>query len=504
MRAAPPSPPRRGAALTLVPSRKSGSGPVPSRSTSLCTPSARSCSAIVRRLRRPSAASGERRLRHSAGWRREVRAAPPRGKVRPRAVPRFPRCGRSPWVLRLLLCTQLCGLSAGPAAVTQPSPAPATSPQMSTASAHLRLVDGGHRCAGRVEVKHEGEWGSVCAYDFDWDARGAGVVCRQLGCGAAVRASPFAPFGQGKGRIWLHPFNCRGTEEALQDCYNFGWGRHFCGHEWDVGVTCTGETPPGMWEALELRLAAGRGPCEGRVEVKLRGRWGTVADGAWTMKDGEVVCQQLGCGSAAGVYHGSKFGPAEGPINLAVVSCRGNESVLWDCAIQGWGPYDGRGRAASKGTQRRSPDPPAPFAGFSRLVGGDGACEGRLEVEERGTWGPLCAGSWKLPDAHVLCRHLGCGSAASVQPGGRFGTGKGPLRRDHLGCVGNERHPACRWVSLWDLSPLGTLGDPVTRVLFVGPSQDTGSEAVYEELDYSQVPECSEGPSRAGGSGFSP
>lgn len=93
-------------------------------------------------------------------------------------------------------------------------------------------------------------------------------------------------------------------------------------------------------EAVELRLAAGRGPCEGRVEVKLRGRWGTVADATWTMEDAEVVCQQLGCGSAAGVYHGSKFGPAEGPINLAVVNCRGNECVLWDCAIQGWGPYD--------------------------------------------------------------------------------------------------------------------------------------------------------------------
>lgn len=89
--------PPRGPALTLVPSRKSGSGPVPSRSTSLCTPSARSCSAIVRRLRRPSAASGERRLRHSAPCRPEVRAAPPSGDVRPRVVPRVPRCQRKPW-----------------------------------------------------------------------------------------------------------------------------------------------------------------------------------------------------------------------------------------------------------------------------------------------------------------------------------------------------------------------------------------------------------------------
>lgn len=177
----------------------------------------------------------------------------------------------------------LCGLSAGLTAGTQPSPAPATSPRPSDASVRLRLADGGHRCAGRVEVEHEGEWGSVCTYDFDWDARGAGVVCRQLGCGSAARASPFAPFGQGGGRIWLHPFNCRGTEKALQDCYNFGWGRHFCGHEWDVGVTCTGEAPPGTWGE-----GGGGGPRPWLMPCAVQRRWscgwrpaGDPARGDW-------------------------------------------------------------------------------------------------------------------------------------------------------------------------------------------------------------------------------
>ena len=105
----------------------------------------------------------------------------------------------------------------------------------------LRLVDGGGRCAGRVEVKHRDEWGSVCNYDFDWDARWAAVVCQQLGCGAVAHASVYAPFGQGTGRIWLQPFFCRGDEKTLQDCPHFGWGEHFCGHERDVGVICRGE-----------------------------------------------------------------------------------------------------------------------------------------------------------------------------------------------------------------------------------------------------------------------
>ncbi|XP_054371059.1 LOW QUALITY PROTEIN: antigen WC1.1-like [Molothrus ater] len=418
--------------------------------------------------------------------------------------------------LGLLVCVRLCG-----------------------GSGELRLVGGGGRCAGRVEVKHDGEWGSVCAFDFDWEARWAVVVCRQLGCGRVARASLHAPFGPGSGRIWLQPFFCRGTEDALEQCPNIGWGRHFCGHEWDVGVTCT--------DAVELRLAGGGSPCAGRVEVKLQGHWGTVGDDSWDMADAEVVCQQLGCGSASIAYYThERFGVGDGLVSLALVNCSGDEATLWDCKIRGWGPYNSSINVSDVGVVCQ---------GFSRLVGGDGACAGQLEVRQgqawvgvcedevdmkvahvvcrelgcgeviaiagsgrfgavsgslwvggfqcngtepllsacaqrpaqsqecsgpasvicssytgfqlgngssgcagrvevavRGTWGSVCASEWDLPDAHVLCRHLGCGRAFSVPPGGSFGSGEGPLRPDAFGCSGSERHPG--------QCPVAVLGKP--------------------------------------------
>ncbi|XP_064515811.1 LOW QUALITY PROTEIN: scavenger receptor cysteine-rich domain-containing group B protein-like [Pseudopipra pipra] len=233
-------------------------------------------------------------------------------------------------------------------------------PLRAAGSGQLRLVGGGGRCAGRVEVNHDGEWGSVCILEFDWEARWATVVCRQLGCGRVASSSPYALFGQGSGRIWLQPYFCLGTEEVLEECPNFGWGQHQCGHERDAGVICTGEGQAGRAraptscqgvpgraelcrcpgaEAMELRLVGG-GPCAGRVEVKLRGHWGSVADDNWDMEDAEVVCQQLGCGSAAGAYAArNQFGRGAELINLVLVDCKGDEATLWDCEIRGWGPY---------------------------------------------------------------------------------------------------------------------------------------------------------------------
>ena len=99
----------------------------------------------------------------------------------------------------------------------------------------VRLVNGQHYYEGRVEVYHNGMWGTVC--DDGWDMEDATVVCRQLGFPYGAAKSN-AQFGQGTGQIWLDDVVCSGKESRLDACSHAGWGDENCDHLEDVGIIC--------------------------------------------------------------------------------------------------------------------------------------------------------------------------------------------------------------------------------------------------------------------------
>ncbi|XP_065270263.1 deleted in malignant brain tumors 1 protein-like [Emys orbicularis] len=285
----------------------------------------------------------------------------------------------------------------------------------------LKLVDGGSPCAGRVEVKHQDQWGTVC--DDNWDMTDAGVVCKQLGCGAAVSAPRRAHFGAGSGPIWLDEVACDGTESALWNCENEGWGQSDCSHGEDAGVTCSGRSE-------SLRLLNGESRCDGRVEISLLGVWSRVLDDQWDMNDASVVCRQLQCGVAEKAYTPPKSEQGMGPVGLRRVQCAGNETHLTLCD-----------NSTSETAQAGIAEDVGVICSGSRqirLANGAGRCAGRVEIYYNGSWGTVCDDSWDLSDSNVVCKQLGCGHAINATVSAHYGQGSGPIWLDDVNCSGNE------------------------------------------------------------------
>ncbi|XP_017538440.1 CD5 antigen-like [Pygocentrus nattereri] len=161
----------------------------------------------------------------------------------------------------------------------------------------VRLVGGSGRCAGTLEMLHGGEWRGVTA--DRWSLKEAAVVCRQLGCGSAVK-SPMSVSG-GDETEWGFHIACKGSESAVKECTMLYSSKI----RYPVGVVCSdsvkladGAVGLSCSEPDEMRLVEGNSRCAGRVEMFYNGQWRKVGADVWNIDKAAMVCRQLDCGSA--------------------------------------------------------------------------------------------------------------------------------------------------------------------------------------------------------------
>ncbi|XP_067432529.1 scavenger receptor cysteine-rich type 1 protein M130-like isoform X2 [Thunnus thynnus] len=274
-----------------------------------------------------------------------------------------------------------------------------------TCSDSVRLVNGNSLCSGRLEVKSEQSWSSVCEADFD--QQDAEVVCRELGCGAPSVLQG-ALYGEVEAPMWTKEFQCGGHESALLDCGRSDSVRSTCSPDKAVGLTCS----------EPVRLVAEASRCAGTLEVK-QGEWRPVSYYDWTLKEAAAACRDLDCGSV--VSTGSRYEPSDVSIWWIKPDCLHSGFTLRDCALS----------SSSKSIVELT------CSDSVRLVNGTSLCSGRLEVKSEQSWSSVCEADFDQQDAEVVCRELGCG-APSVLQGALYGEVEAPMWTKEFQCGGHE------------------------------------------------------------------
>ncbi|XP_078146660.1 T-cell differentiation antigen CD6-like isoform X2 [Centroberyx gerrardi] len=208
-------------------------------------------------------------------------------------------------------------------------------------------------------------------------------ICQDLGCGSvySLRETSSPP----KTSCFQ---NCSYQDRRLQNCSE------------NVGSNCTVITEV-VCGRQAVRLAGGADRCAGRVELWENGKWGTVCDDEWDLRDADVVCSQLGCGFAISVSgQGGSFPRGSGPIHLDELNCTGSEGNLWDCpAAQQEHDCGHKEDAGVVCSEMKA----------VRLSGGADRCSGRVEIHRNGSWGTVCDTCWDKEVASMVCSMLKCG-----------------------------------------------------------------------------------------------
>ncbi|KAM9343950.1 scavenger receptor cysteine-rich type 1 protein M130-like [Pholidichthys leucotaenia] len=279
--------------------------------------------------------------------------------------------------------------------------------QTVTCSDSVRLLNGTSECSGRLEVKSNQSWSSVCQADFD--QQDAEVVCRELGCGPP-RLLRGALYGDVEAPVGTKEFQCGGNESALLDCRSSGSAGNSCSPGEAVGLTCS----------EPVRLVGGDSRCSGTVEVKHLGEWRPVRGVGWSLKTAAVVCEHLDCGSAVSV--GKRKESSERDVWWIYHYCVQPGSSLRDCVTLSWSSSSLQTVTCSDSV---------------RLLNGTSVCSGRLEVKSNQSWSSVCQADFDQQDAEVVCRELGCGPPSLLR-GALYGDVEAPVGTKEFQCGGNE------------------------------------------------------------------
>ncbi|XP_022099140.1 scavenger receptor cysteine-rich domain-containing group B protein-like [Acanthaster planci] len=131
--------------------------------------------------------------------------------------------------------------------------------------------------------------------------------------------------------------------------------------------------------------------------------------------------------------------------------------------------------------------------GIVRLVDGDDALSGRVEIYHHDAWGAVCDEDWDFKGAAIVCSQLGFLEALEAKRGSFFGESELPIVMSRVSCKGTEKRLAdCPFVCT---SPrqcnnsreAGVICKPNSIRLVGGPNRTSGRVEVHKDGNWGTI-----------------
>ncbi|XP_069564442.1 scavenger receptor cysteine-rich type 1 protein M130 [Brachyistius frenatus] len=220
-----------------------------------------------------------------------------------------------------------------------------------------------------------------------------------------------------KGNQWIPVLNNRTGPDDRCKQMNCG-SSHSLIHENSIlQLTCSDKVK------VVLKYSGQESSCYGFVHVEVNRVTAAVCATAWAKLETEVVCRELGCGSA---MSWERTPMREVAYVMDLVKCMGNESSLWFCKAK-----------RSKVSCSTSPYIMCSGSVNVRLVDGPGRCAGRLEVQHEAKWKRVNSKQWSSTSSDIICRQMGCGNMRNTKTLEKFSQGTGDFL--NIKCKPNDQ-----------------------------------------------------------------
>ncbi|XP_035513024.1 scavenger receptor cysteine-rich type 1 protein M130 [Morone saxatilis] len=251
-------------------------------------------------------------------------------------------------------------------------------------SVKVRLADGPGKCAGRVEIQHEGKWKRVSTQK--WTNLNSDIVCKELKCGGA-RSGDSETFSQGSADFLNKLVSCSKGFTSIYECIT-KFAQAISPSEMAKMITCEGH-----------KVVFLNDTCSGMVGIQHGNKtyWLSGSKNTWNQESANTVCEQMQCGKAS-KYENFPSADMKKDVWHESFNCSSNTKSLFDC----------------KKTKKKLPSDHNDTIAYVKCSGAitvnlTEGCYGTVNVCLGEKCGGVCKGSWTKEKSMMLCKDLGCG-----------------------------------------------------------------------------------------------